>query len=449
MKKDFNKFLLCCIVIFSIIHIGCRHERGNVDENKEEIVTNESSDDTIAVGEIKFKFFLENSGSMWGYEGLGTDGDFKLAITKLLNTIPERKTGKNMLYIVNNEIHNFDKTYKDFITSGDIYSDIKSIGDPKYTDFKTIFDSIMSNTMEDELSIFVSDLTYSTKDMAVKNNVRILGEAKSLTESVFKEYSNKDIVIIKLLSDFNGSYYVYNQPCGGHQYKGLRPYYIMLFATPRVMDEIFTNDNYKEFRNFEGLKNYQDYYLFACKNRKNPFYTILTGNAKNRSTSMKAEKNKQEDGAVHGVEKISPTRTGDYYITLAVDLRDYFMKEEVKTNPENYIVSSKNNFEIDEIVPIEEGMIAQNEKNLVGSATHLIILHTNDAVRTEEITIEMPNRLPDWIGKSSTDDDTKMGLDSDFQNKTFGLKYICEGIHEAYYGTAETPLYFKLSIKVK
>ena len=84
------------------------------------------------------------------------------------------------------------------------------------------------------------------------------------------------------------------------------------------------------------------------------------------------------------------------------------------------------------------------------SATHLMVLHTTEKElkRVDNITIAMPNVLPEWIHESSSDNDTNL-KSSKFASTTFALEYLCKGIYDAYYSSVDEPKYFELLINTK
>jgi hypothetical protein len=61
-------------------------------------------------------------------------------------------------------------------------------------------------------------------------------------------------------------------------------------------------------------------------------------------------------------------------------------------------------------------------------ATHLITLHTNKSPNGT-IKVALCNKVPDWIGATHSDSDGNILKDS---THTIGLKYLTDGIVEAY-----------------
>ena len=123
---------------------------------------------------IRFKFFLERSGSMTPFDATTTTGDFKSALTSFLNSIPDGKArSENLLFIVNDAVYPFDKSYKEFIQSKNIFADTKNVGDPRYTDFTCIFDSILAKTISTVgcmLSMLIADIS-TTSPLLLKRSI--------------------------------------------------------------------------------------------------------------------------------------------------------------------------------------------------------------------------------------------------------------------------------------
>lgn len=389
---------------------------------------------------VRFKFFLERSGSMTPFDATTTSGDFKSAITSFLNSIPDGKAGsENLLFIVNDAVYPFDKSYKEFIQSKNIFSDTKNVGDPRYTDFTCIFDSILAKTGKNEVAVLVSDLIYSTPNMAEVNCTKILNEARSLTRSVFKGKTKKDVLVVKMLGDYDGPYYTYNSPNKGLQYKGPRPYYFVVVAAPDVMQRLFNDKKYQECMAFADRQGYEDFYCFS--NEKQVDYSVLLSNKRNegRAGAVRGQK-----GVIHEVENIEADRNGTVTMTIAADLSGIIVPENALLEAKNYEITSLSGFKVKEIEKISD--TERDEKlRAIPTATHFIILSTQNKIAYETLKLRFKNELPAWVLKTNTDDDTNLNA-SDFSKTTYAFKYLMDGIHEAYYGTVEDPSYFKIEL---
>jgi hypothetical protein len=390
---------------------------------------------------VRFKFFLERSGSMTPFDATTTTGDFKSAITSFLNSIPDGKAGsENLLFIVNDAVYPFDKSYKEFIQSKNIFADTKNVGDPRYTDFTCIFDSILAKTGKNEVGVLVSDLIYSTPNMAQVNCTKILNEAKSLTHSVFKGKTNKDVLIVKMLGDYDGPYYTYNSPNQGQDYKGTRPYYFVVVAAPDVMQRLFNDKKYLECMAFEDRQGYEDLYCFS--NEKKVDYSVLLSNKRNegRVGAVRGQ------NLIHEVENIEADRNGTVTMTVAADLSGIIVPGKALLDPKNYEITSISGFKIKNIEKIKDD--EKDEKlRSIPSATHFIMLTTQKKIAYETLKLRFKNELPAWVEKTNSDDDTNL-YSTGFSKTTYAFKYMMDGIHDAYYGTVEDPSYFQIELKI-
>ena len=84
-----------------------------------------------------------------------------------------------------------------------------------------------------------------------------------------------------------------------------------------------------------------------------------------------------------------------------------------------------------------------------GNMTHVIVLSADKAMKNDEITIKLLNRLPSWVENSSTDNDLNTAA-AGFSTTTFGFKYIMNGIYESYKKLANgaQPVYFAIKLQL-
>lgn len=395
---------------------------------------------------ITFKFFLERSGSMTSYDSPQTTGTFKSAIAGLLNSVPGNGSQRNLMYIVNDAVYNYNSSFKDFLQSGNIFQETNGIGDPRYTDFTCIFDSILSRTEHGQMSILVSDLIYSTKNMVNVNPQRILNEAQAMTTSVFKGHQDKDVVIMKFSSDFIGNYYSYNNPHNGKPYNGQRPFYMLLVADHSTLKTVFLQDMYKDFRNFTHLKGFENYYCFSRSDGQ-PYFSFLLTDQHNVGRYSAARTSNNSSRCIHDLDRVEPDRDGYTSLTMAVDMSNIITDDEYLTNPSNYEVMSQSNFRVSSVVPITDAVRSQDVKNFAPNATHLVVLSTTDNIVNEKVSVHLKNHMPSWIQDSNSDDDTNMGTSS-FPKTTFAFKYLMQGIYESFFSTTEEPDFFQLTFEI-
>ena len=394
---------------------------------------------------IRIKFFLERSGSMVAYDSNQTRGDFKDAISTLLNRIPQKGSDQNIMFVVNDAVYPFPKTLKEFLVSNDIFKVTNGVGNPAWTDFSCIFDSIMNRTSENELSILVSDLIYSPRNAIGTNPQKILSEARNLTTSVFNNHEDKDVVVVKLLSDFHGKYYPYNSPAGV-QYSGNRPFYMMFVANSAVMNRLFSDEKYKDFINFSTLKGFENYYCFTSDKKKTDYSLVTDCSTSNRG-KFKITKDRSMK-LVHSLEDIEPDRNDELALSIAMDLSLITVDNAYKVDPDNYVIKSLSDFKITSIKELGEGDKTNFIKTKFPNATHLMVIEPQSSLKNETITISFLNKMPAWVEETGSEDDRDIHSD-DFSNKTFAFNEMMKGIYNSFHSSASDATYVKMELNVK
>ncbi|MGI6223636.1 MAG: hypothetical protein ACOYJG_08505 [Prevotella sp.] len=389
---------------------------------------------------IMVNFYLERSGSMVPYDAPQGDGSFKAAIVDMLNALPGND---NKMFVVNSSVTPYPKGLQQFVRDADIFGSTKGLGDASYTDFGQIFDNILNKTGKDEMSILVTDMIYSTRDMAGVNPQKVFAEAQGMTASVFKSsVKEKSMLIIKMEGSYNGPYYAYNSPQSGKIYNGKRPYYIIIVGDNKVMRRLAKNSNYQTFCNFARLRGYQNMYLFDTDDLYEPYYSLLLAGDDMRGSFRPV---RGQDTQVTKIEDVRVDKnSGDLQLELAVDLSGMFIDKDYLNDVNNYEVQSDGKVTIKEIRPLKSSDMTPNEKKYLGSATHIFVLSV-DKPSAQDIHIKLLNRLPSWVEMSNDDDDTTVEPQT-----TFGLKYLLQGIYDSYArNTDGTPCYFELDLEVK
>lgn len=396
---------------------------------------------------MNVNFYLERSGSMTPYDSPNGDGSFKAAIVQMLNNLPGNNED-NKIYVVNSSINAYPDGFSKFISDTNIFEATKGIGDPSYTDFGAIFTQLLDKTGEDELSILVSDMIYSTKDMIGINPQKVFAEAQGMANAVFKkQVQDKAMLIVKMNGSFSGPYYCYNSPKGGKSYTGRRPYYIVVVGSNQNIVRLTKDKNYLPFSNFSELKGYENMYLFETDDVYKPYYSFMLSNPDIRGRFAPEH---GKDTQIKDLTDMEVDRnSGDIRLALAVDLSGMLIDKDYLTDVKNYQIDSDDKLEIKEIREINKNDITPAEKKYIGSATHIFILGMNEIKNDQHVEIKLLNNLPSWIEETSSDDDTNVGV-GNFSQTTFGLKYLMQGIYNSYKkNSKQNPYYFELEMNFK
>ena len=394
----------------------------------------------MAVEPLKVNFYLERSGSMIAYDSPAGDGSFKAAIVQMLNNLPGNNAD-HKIYVVNSSINAYPKGFDQFVKDSDIFEATKGIGDPSFTDFGAIFDKILNSTKDDELSILVTDMIYSTKDMTGVNPKKVFAEAQGMTNSVFKsEVKKKSMLIVKMMGSYNGLYYPYNSPSKGVPYNGKRPYYIVIVGNNENIARLTQDENYEAFAQLSRLRGYENMYLFETDDVYEPYYSLLLSHPQIRGRFQ------PERGQGTQVTKLEGLKTdrnsGDIRLVLAVDLSKMLIADEYLTDVSNYVVDADDAVTIKEIRPINKSDVTPAERKYAQSATHLFVLSVKEPKHEQKVRIKLLNRMPRWIASSSNDNDARVDATT-----TFGLKYLLQGIYDSYRRNSDgKPYYFEMDL---
>lgn len=378
---------------------------------------------------------------MTPYDSQAGDGSFKAAVVDMMNSVD---TKHSMLYVVNDGVHLYPKGINQFVADNNIFVSTKGIGDPSYTDFRKIFDTILHKTQGYEVSILITDLIYSTKDMATTNPQKIFADAQGMIASVFKGVQQKSVVVAQMQGSYNGMYYPYNSPAQGKSYDGTRPYYIIVVGDNGAIDRLTHDADYQRFMSFSSKRGFRHVAIFTAGDVFHPYCSFLLSGSDNMGRYA-AERGQGEQ--IKSITDIEPDReTGLVQMTLAVDLKGIPVDNDVLTNPANYEVESDCGVKLVKIRPLADADKSPQNKRHIGSANYLMVLQAERIPGKQAVKVRLKNQMPAWVAASNSDDDTQMGSQQ-FATTTFGLKYLLQGIYDAYEKVG-SPYLFTLNIEL-
>lgn len=363
----------------------------------------------IGAKQPTFHIYVERSGSMTPYDSRDGDGSFRAAIMALQNNLPGTAT-------------------------------IDSVGEKGYTNFQQIFDQILNRTNEDQVSILVTDLIYSVKDMQGVNPQRVFSEIEGMTNAVFKsEVKNKSMLVVRMMGSYNGPYYSYDNSV--KPFAGRRPYYIIIVASNTNMVRLTHDATLRTFADMERMRGYDNMCLMTANDIYKPYYSFLLSN---RDVRGRFRPKRGQDTQIRSLTGVEPDRnSGDIQLALAVDLSHLFIDQRYLTDVSNYEVKADDDVRIKEIRKIEKADMTPAEKKYLGTATHIFVLQAASIGHGQEVEIKLLNRMPQWIGAASTDNDLTPDA-----NTTFGLKYLLGGIYDSYNRNADDHYYFELELEL-
>ncbi|SIR14580.1 hypothetical protein [Maribacter ulvicola] len=465
-----RKTLLQCSVITILLVVFCSCERSDRRVTKAEqtvaidtIANLETPESTIAEQKaLKVKLYIENSGSMFGYVNGGTQ--LKNMLQNLLVDLKHKYDEDNIeLYFVASKIYaNPIKTdVVGFANKLDI-SSIQKAGTKREratSDLNDIFRQITNEIEDNSISILLSDFIYSVNESGEGSTVNRLGEAKALTKDVFltadKKGQKLTTNVYQFVSDFDGKYYDFNDE--GKKFKGQRPYYLAVIGEQSTIKQ-FTNQMTNQIGlKFPNYKGYSNEYLLTAEDFKVEDYTVLSSTY--NVGRIKPVRGSEVNGQVRKIE-VEDSGRGDvtFQMAIAVDLSSLAVTNNYITNIENYELENDDYtlFEIGQIedenivfINGEKQPISKTDLNhMAFNATHAFIFQSTNP-NSGNLSFRLKNNIPKWVNESSLLDDIDLTINTNKQNKTFGLEYLINGISEAYLQATKKVSYFDIDITIE
>jgi hypothetical protein len=375
------------------------------------------------------RLYLERSGSMVFYDS--GNRNFVTAMRQIINRFPQHSLDRKLVYVVSDRIAHWDITFSDFLQTANIFSATQGMVNPSWTDFPGIFRDILGNTADNQISILFSDMIYDVHAPVPGISPEgFANQAQEMTHAVFNTHGNDfGFIILKMNGDYNGIYY---PPLANpFAYSGNRPYYICLIGKTGALDKLMTQDTYRAVKEFNTLPGFESSHAFYRVDNS-PWYSVLTPHNMN-SRYVQPARASIQTGRIDQLENARVyEREGSFRFVVAADLSGLWFDDSFKTDPRNYRISSRDDFYIDEIVPVRQEDVSSAAKRYLQGSTHLIILKTDRLNNPrQEIMIEVINEFPQWLKGSSTLNDD--GNIAGFPNRTFGLEQMVRGIYNAFY----------------
>lgn len=388
--------------------------------------------------------YIENSGSMNGYVEGNTQ--FKGAIRDLLVMLKYYYDEKNLkINFINSSIYptNVQSDIESFSKS--LSTKTFKVGDIYSSNLNNIFKQILTKTSKNTISILLSDCIYSIQGNKTED---LLSDQKSLTKSAFlTKFKNNEplaTTIVKLNSSFNGTYYDKDNK-KTHLNNISRPYYMSIIGSEKAMDNF--NSNIELSKNkVEGFEN--KYNLTLKDYSKEIYYSVIS--TKEDSGRYKPDREHKSNGAVQGIEDVSINNrnSSSFIFSVALDLSSIPIEESYITDTFNYRIT-EGDYKIKGIYKFDKKQLGPSSINMLSKAkaepTHYIVFESTKPNFTN-LSFTLNKQIPNWVYTTSTNDDSNI-LKS--PNSTFGIKYLIEGISEAYETQSKNNNYLELTINIK
>ncbi len=431
MTRLFSGFLTL-IILISFNISGCKSRSSNSNnavttkpEPSENIpVPVQKVDNTILE---KVIFFIENSGSMFGY--VSQANEFKNSLVGLAY-LPEFDRAAKSFYFINgtsNPLKNSGIIIKYVGSDPDLFKNNlnqKSFntGDVRYSDLNKMFEIALDSARGNQISTLVSDCIY---DVGEENDplTALKIEIQKTQQAFRNRLGNENIqtLIIKAGSRFDGLYHYASKKGSKKLVNEERPFYIIFFGKTQLLNKILTEQNIgsKVEGPYETAR-------FFINDGKNIPYQIVP------SVDLKGEFKQDFKNKFKLIN--ARALKNEFQFAIAADFSSLPFSDSYLASVANYECLNSN-FNVIKVVKIS--------KRIPGvTGTHLITVFT-DKSPLGDLEIVLKNLTPGWV--TETDTDNEEFIDS---SHTFGFKSLTDAIGEAYEykNSGMNPATFRISI---
>ena len=374
--------------------------------------------------------YLENSGSMDGYVK-GNTG-FEQSIYAYLTELQISKIVDSLnLNYVNSRIIPLGNDVERFIHNIEPIDFRKHGGNLGTSDIAIVLDSVLSRHKKNDVSIFISDCIVSPGNKYVSSpqslDNYLLEQRtkikKSFVQSLEQAKGDLAVVICQLTSLFDGRFYnKFDRPT---YYKGNRPFYVWLIGSTahikQLLDKVtleILKGNGAELENVYTLlasSKTIDYGVLLMPRLGN--FDLDRANPKTTIRNIRKENRGQQGGT--------------FMFSVGANLAQLPLDKNYVLNAANYGINNK-----------DYALSVKEQRS--GRFSHVFSLSSQIASRGN-ITITLKNRFPQWVEDKTDflgDDLEKDGT----TEKTYGLKYLIEGVYDAFASRQKDYAEFKITI---
>lgn len=363
----------------------------------------------VAADSISYKVYIENSGSMDGYVNGNTE--FKNAVYSLLSDLKNGDNCKDVtLNYINSEVLKFEKKdISDFIQKLDPKTFKIRGGKRATSDLSKVIETVLEENEIGDVSVFVSDCIFSPgkSEDATQYLINQQIGVKSAFVEMLKKRPSFSMACYMLTSSFEG--YYFDRWDNSYKIGQTRPYYIWLMGDKKDLEvsrlEYVPN----------SLKSFGASYLLS-ESSDNLQYSILNTH---KIGSFERNKKNTKTSIINCKKDTKGKNSGKFSFTIQVNMKDLPLEEDYILNSNNYILSSA-----DYVLSIKK---EESKKK-----TYLFKVDLKEDIpniSATELKISLLNKLPLWV--ENINDETGE-WNEETSTKTFGLKYLLDGVSEAY-----------------
>lgn len=332
--------------------------------------------------------YLENSGSMDGYMGPGSQ--LKDAVKDFAGSLAADFDSLSLNYI-NSDIVPLGDDLKAFIANASSASFQTAGGSTSYTDIGSLMERMLARTGDRAVSMFVSDCILAIPQG--KSTDFLTDRQIDVTRAVrkFCRRGNRSVVVIRLESSFTGKYY--GQDGVTHLQNARRPYYIWLFGPTELLARALQHSPIERIKH--GVSHW------ASFGGVQPVPFAITNKYGGAPQQMQAQGE-------------------DFEVCVKADLSRLLQPDAQLADVHRYAATPARAVRVQRVARANEP-----------GFTHVLFLaisrHTEPCAAT--LSLAGGNEVPAWVDEAN--DDTGQDI-ARHLTQTTGIKHLVQGVAEAY-----------------
>lgn len=357
----------------------------------------------------KVKLYIENSGSMTGYMFDGSE--FKDAVYSYVSGLSTH-CDTTELYFINTAIYQYTSNINNLIQTLNPKSFASTPGNHANTDLADLFKMILQQVEKNSVSVFVTDAILDMPTGMTAFFFTKQTEIQSVFENHLKKNPDFGIEIYRMSSKFTGNYYATGATVPLEEQN--RPYYMFVLGDKQALAS--ANGIVAKSKIQHGVL---DYYAYSSYTQV-PF---CIHNKSDKENSGKFEVNVKKNSVP---------------VIAKVDLSYTLHDEDILNNPAYYTIAFG-----DSLIKIQDF----KELKAQPEYTQRITMLLPPKVKSGNVNIYFcPPPYPLWL-EDSNDNTGEPSVANTM--KTTGIKYVIEGISDAFASTCvNNPAYFTSDGKV-
>ena len=374
----------------------------------------------VVAEEIKpfnLKLYVEYSGSMYGYLDY-QNHDFQNTIHDYLSHVNKIVSEENInLNFLNGKIINKGNSITKFVETLETSKKFKqAAGDPSSSDLAQFICKVLDENKSNDVSAIVSDFIFSPphhknpKSFLIAQQIIIRDSVRSFLNS----NPNSGVMFLQFSSGFTGKYYdIENKwvKLDGEQ----RPFYMLIVGDKNALRQL--RKNIKE----SGLKGAKYLNCFIAEsNFKTPEYNVVSGTGDFKWNPHNPK---------HSILNAQKGRNGLLTFNVNTTYPSSILDDAYIANPDNYTLSDK-----------QFSLTAEKH------GENVVMHFSSPVVVKNTLNVKLMKKIPQWV-EDFTDDDG-LGEDAALSGKTFGLKYVVNGIAEAFDFDVSEPASYYTELKI-